>query len=113
MSRDEAYTSAHGARTSHLVPDEGFDLVCRDHVLAELRAYAPLVTPGQYLIVADTVVGHLDEHRAPKNRSKVWYRGNEPLAALGAFLSETDRFEVDQAITGKLILSSSPGTPRN
>jgi cephalosporin hydroxylase len=81
----------------------------RDHVLAELRCYGPLVTQGQFLIVADTIVGHIDESRALKNRSKVWFKGNEPLAALEAYLAETERFEVDQVINGKLILSSSPG----
>ncbi|WP_349361417.1 CmcI family methyltransferase [Stappia sp.] len=81
----------------------------RDHVLAELRAYAPLVTKGCYMVVADTAVGHLDADKAPKKRSKIWYKGDEPLAALNLFLQETDAFEVDAEINGKLVLSSSPG----
>lgn len=81
----------------------------RDHVLAELRAYGPLVTKGCYMVVADTVVGHLDADKAPKKRSKIWYKGDEPLAALNAYLAETTTFEVDAEINGKLVLSSSPG----
>jgi cephalosporin hydroxylase len=80
-----------------------------NHVLAELRTYGPLVTPGQYLVVADTLVGHVDEQRASRNRSKVWFKGDEPLTAVKTFLGETDHFEVDPVINGKLILSSSPG----
>jgi cephalosporin hydroxylase len=81
----------------------------RDHVLAELRTYGPLVTKGCYLVVADTILGHFDANQTPRNRSKVWIKGNEPLSALEAYLKETDRFEVDPVINGKLILSSSPG----
>lgn len=81
----------------------------RDHVLAELRAYGPLVTPGCFLVVADTVVGHIDEKRAIRARSKLWFKGNEPLTALNMYLQETDRFEPDPAINGKLIFASSPG----
>jgi cephalosporin hydroxylase len=79
------------------------------HVLAELRAYAPFVTAGSYLVVADTRLGYLDESQTPRKRSKVWLRGDEPLTALTDYLRETDRFEIDPEINGKLILSSSPG----
>lgn len=81
----------------------------RAHVLAELRAYAPMVTEGCYLVVADTVVGHLSEDEAPKRRSRVLFRGDEPLSARDDFLAENDRFEVDPVLNGKLVLSSSPG----
>jgi cephalosporin hydroxylase len=81
----------------------------RDHVLAELRSYGPLVTEGCYLVIADTLLGHLDPAQTPRDRSKVWLKGNEPLSALNAYLEETDRFEVDPVLNGKLILSSSPG----
>jgi cephalosporin hydroxylase len=81
----------------------------REYVLAELRSYGPLVTEGCYLVVADTILGHLDAKRTPRNRSKLWLKGNEPLSALEAYLKETDRFEIDPVVNGKLILSSSPG----
>ena len=81
----------------------------REHVLSELRSYGSLVTQGCYLVVADTILGHLDFDQTPSNRSKVCFRGNEPLSALEAYLKETDRFEVDPVVNGKLILSSSPG----
>jgi cephalosporin hydroxylase len=81
----------------------------RDHVLAELRAYGPLVTPGQYLVVSDTVLGRMTPEQTPTARSKVWLPGNEPLAAVQAYLAETDRFEPDPVVNGKLIMSSSPG----
>jgi cephalosporin hydroxylase len=81
----------------------------RDHVLAELRSYGPMVTPGCYLVVADTVLGRIKPADVPQNRSKLWLKGNEPLGALEAYLAETDRFEVDPCINGKLIFASSPG----
>lgn len=103
------------ARVKALIPSGASVMVIldsdhsRDHVLTELRAYGPLVTPGCYMVVADTVVGHIDEKRANRNRSKVWFKGDEPLAALNIYLNETDRFDPDPIINGKLIFSSSPG----
>lgn len=81
----------------------------RDHVLSELRAYAPLVTPGQYLVVADTTLGLLEPGEAPTKRAQVLPPGDEPLSALKTYLRETDRFAPDPELNGKLILSSSTG----
>jgi cephalosporin hydroxylase len=78
-------------------------------VLEELRGYGPLVTPGCYLVVADTMLGHLAPGRSPPNRSKVWEPGDEPLTALRTYLQETDRFEPDEVMNGKMIFSSSFG----
>ncbi len=81
----------------------------RDHVLTECRAYGPLVTPGCYMVVADTMIGHVAQKDSPQNRSKSWFTGNEPLSALNDYMSEADLFEIDPVLNGKLVLSSSPG----
>jgi cephalosporin hydroxylase len=79
------------------------------HVLEELRNYGNLVTAGCYLVVADTRLGRLQASQTPHKRSKVWPKGDEPLSAVADYLRETDRFEVDPVINGKLLLASSPG----
>lgn len=80
-----------------------------DHVLAELRMYGPVVSKGCYLVVADTLLGFLENHQTPKQRSRIWLKGNEPLSAVRHYMTETNRFESDDVINGKLVLSSSPG----
>jgi cephalosporin hydroxylase len=81
----------------------------KNHVLAELRALSSLVTQGQFLIVADTILGRLTPEQTPKARSRFWPPGDEPLAAVREFLVENDRFRPDEEVNGKMILSSSPG----
>lgn len=76
-----------------------------EHVLNELRAYAPFVEKGQYLICGDTIV----EYIPPQNhRSRPWGPGNSPATAVKAFLSESDRFVVDEKIDQRLLLSCHP-----
>jgi cephalosporin hydroxylase len=102
------------AQVRRQIPENASVMVVLDsdhshaHVLQELRRYAPLVTPGCYLIVADTRLGYLDAKQTPRRRSKAWLKGDEPLSALQDYLRETDRFEVDPVINGKLFLASSP-----
>ena len=103
------------ARVKTLIPEGAKVMVIldsnhsREHVLSELRAYGPLVTSGQYLVVADTLLGRSRPDQTPRKRSVVCEPGNEPLTALRQYLGETDRFEVDPVINGKLVISSSPG----
>jgi cephalosporin hydroxylase len=60
----------------------------RDHVLGELRAYAPLVTPGSYIVVCDGIMQELVG--AP--RSSLDWGWNNPGSAVSDFLSESKDF---------------------
>lgn len=77
-----------------------------DHVLKELELYSPLVTPGSYLVVYDTVIEGMPEEVFP---NRPWGRGNNPKTAVQEFLKTNDRFEVDQEIESKLLLTVAPG----
>ncbi|HMP61140.1 MAG TPA: cephalosporin hydroxylase family protein [Gemmatales bacterium] len=76
-----------------------------DHVLDELRLYAPLVTPGSYLVVFDTAVEHLP---AEACADRPWGPGNNPLTAVRQFLNETSDFVVDAEIEDRLLVTVAP-----
>lgn len=76
-----------------------------DHVLSELRQYAPLVGSGSYLIVMDTIVEDMPADFFP---DRPWCPGNNPKTAVRAFLRECDRFEVDRELEAKLLVSVAP-----
>jgi cephalosporin hydroxylase len=77
-----------------------------EHVKRELELFSDFVTPGQYMIVADTVVEYIPEQ---EHRPRPWGVGNNPATALRDFMSSDNRFEPDAVINSKLLLTSSPG----
>lgn len=64
-----------------------------DHVRSELELYAPLVSPGSYMVVFDEVMPMVAD--AP-NGNASWVRDN-PLEAVNDFLAGHPEFEVDRA----------------
>jgi cephalosporin hydroxylase len=76
-----------------------------DHVLAELEAYASLVSIGNYCIVWDTVVEDCPEDSF---LDRPWGKGNNPKTAVHAFLKKNDCFEIDKTIQNKLLITAAP-----
>lgn len=73
-----------------------------EHVLAELQAYAPLVTVGSYCVVFDTVIEELPERYFP---DRPWGPGDNPKTALREYLKFHAEFEVDTAMNNKLLVT--------
>lgn len=76
-----------------------------DHVLAELNAYAPLVSVGSYCIVYDTLVEDMPEDSFP---DRPWGKGNSPKSAVFEYLKSHPEFEIDKSIDHKLQISVAP-----
>jgi cephalosporin hydroxylase len=88
-----------------------------EHVLAELEAYAPLVSKGSYCVVFDTLVEDMPE---PLSGDRPWGPGNNPKTAVWAFIDAIkqqgrlgqDRqalsFEIDKLLDAKLQISVAP-----
>ena len=88
-----------------------------DHVLAELKAYAPLVSMDSYCIVFDTIVEDMPKEMFP---DRPWGPGNNPKTAVWEYLRQlggegqiavdgaTLKFEVDHQIENKLLITVAP-----
>jgi cephalosporin hydroxylase len=61
----------------------------RDHVLAELEAYAPLVSPGSYLVALD---GHVMEAAARAPRATADWATDNPNSAVAAYAAAHPEF---------------------
>ena len=74
----------------------------REHVLADLRAYARFVSVGSYFIVEDTVI---DLFRAGDGLGSV----DGPLGAVEQFVREDSRFQIDASSEYFLITFNPQG----
>ena len=77
-----------------------------DHVLAELEAYAGLVSVDSYCIVFDTFVEDMPADHVWTDRP--WGKGNNPKTALREWLQDHPEFEIDHSIDDRLLVTSAP-----
>lgn len=86
-------------------------LVCLDsnhtheHVLAELDAYAPLVSLGSYCVVFDTIVEDMPAEMFP---NRPWGPGDNPKTAVLEYLKAHPEFVIDKQMNHKLLISVAP-----
>jgi len=86
-------------------------LVCLDsnhtheHVLAELRAYASLVSVGSYCAVFDTIIEDMPDDSFP---DRPWGVGDNPKTAVWEYLKDNDDFVIDKDIENKILITVAP-----
>lgn len=98
-------------------------LVCLDsnhtheHVLEELKLYAPLVTKGSYCVVFDTIVEDMPEGSGP---DRPWGKSNNPKTAVFEYLNQLEinpitaadgssvNFVIDKKIENQLLITVAP-----
>lgn len=76
-----------------------------EHVLAELQAYAPLVSKGSYCAVFDTIVQDMP---ATLSAERPWGPGDNPKTAVWEYLKIHPEFEIDKSIHNKLLITVAP-----
>ncbi len=76
-----------------------------DHVLNELKLYAPMVSVGSYCVVFDTIVEDLP---ADYIWNRPWGVGNNPKTAVLEYLKTHPEFEIDKSIQDKLLITVAP-----
>lgn len=76
-----------------------------EHVLAELNAYASLVSIDSYCIVFDTVIEDLPDDMFS---DRPWGKGNNPKTAVWEYLKTHSEFEVDKSVQHKLLITVAP-----
>lgn len=98
-------------------------LVCLDsnhtheHVLSELKAYAPLTSVNSYCVVFDTIIEEMPDNMYP---DRPWGKGDNPKTAVMEYLRQLKeggrkasdgaplKFEIDKSIEQKLLITVAP-----
>lgn len=96
------YEIARGCERVLVVLDS---LHTHEHTLSEMKLYSPLIKNGSYLVVFDTVIEDLPEDLLV---DRPWGKGNNPKTAVWEFLKTNNRFEIDQEIENKLLITVAP-----
>ncbi|MFZ6766996.1 cephalosporin hydroxylase family protein [Undibacterium sp. Di26W] len=76
-----------------------------EHVLAELQAYAPLVSKDSYCVVFDTFV---EDVPADVFDNRPWQPGNSPKTAVHEYLKTHPEFVIDKSMHNKLQITVAP-----
>lgn len=77
-----------------------------EHVLAELNAYASLVSVWSYCIVFDTFIENMPDDYIWINRP--WGKGNNPKTAVWEWMKHHPEFEIDCSMEDRLLITSAP-----
>jgi cephalosporin hydroxylase len=76
-----------------------------DHVLAELEAYAPMVSVGSYCVVFDTVIENLPSEMYV---DRPWDVGDNAMTGMKEWLGRNPGFVIDREWDAKLQISVAP-----
>lgn len=99
---DQVKAEVAGAKTVLVCLDSNHT---HEHVLSELKQYAPLVSVGSYCIVFDTVIENLPKDIFP---DRPWGPGDNAMTAVDAYLEDQTAFEIDDLMDAKLQISAAP-----
>lgn len=99
---EKVYERARGAKRVMVFLDSNHTA---DHVEKELALYSSLVTPGQHLIVFNTVVDDLPATDFP---DRPWGPGNSPKTAVHRFLADNPAFQIDRELEARLLFTVAP-----
>ena len=112
---DKVKAKARSAKKTMIFLDSNHT---HQHVLEELKNYAPLVSRGSYLVVFDTVIEELPNSLF---KDRPWRKGNSPQTAIVEYLQHLEhgktfasdgkqlQFEVDEEMEGRLMITVAPG----